>query len=35
MTLIVLTIANCVYTWFAILGARAAPDLNRKAPSAS
>ena len=35
MTLIVLTIANCVYTWFAILGSRSAQDLNRKAPSAS
>jgi carbon starvation protein len=35
MTLIVLTIANCVFTWFAILGARPAPELNRRPPSAS
>jgi carbon starvation protein len=35
MTLIVLTIANCVFTWFAILGGRAAPGLNPPRPTAS
>ena len=35
MTLIVLTIANCVYKWFEVLSARPAPELNRSTPSAS
>ena len=35
MTLIVLTISNCVFKWFAILGARPAPELSGQPPSAS
>jgi carbon starvation protein len=35
MTLIVLTISNCVFKWFAILGARRAPELSGQPPSAS
>ena len=35
MSLIVLTIANCVFKWFAILGGRAAPGLNPPPSSAS
>ena len=35
MTLIVLTIANCVFTWFAILGAGRAPKLNPPPSSAA
>ena len=35
MTLIVLTIANCVFTWFAILGGRAAAAINPPPPTAS
>ncbi|MEK7799592.1 MAG: carbon starvation CstA family protein, partial [Acidobacteriota bacterium] len=35
MTLIVVTIANCVYKWFEVLTARPAPELNREAPSVS